>query len=74
MSNLRRMIGIVMAVCFLLGAAGLAASSTDEAGVCEKALYVCLSSPGNNLPWDIVQCVWGYGFCREYILPLLDGR
>jgi hypothetical protein len=74
MSLLRRICGILMAAALLLGGAGPAASSTEEAGICEKALYVCLTTPGNNLPWDVVQCVWGYGFCREYILPLLDGR
>lgn len=74
MSLPRRIFGILMAAGLLLGAAGPAAPSTEEAGVCEKALYVCLSTPGNNLPWDVVQCVWGYGFCREYILPLLEGR
>lgn len=74
MSLRRRMMGILMAGCLVLGAAGPAASSTEEAGICEKALYVCLSAPGNNLPWDVVQCVWGYGYCREYILPLLEGR
>jgi hypothetical protein len=68
------MIGFFLAAGLLSGSAGPAASSTEDAGVCEKALYVCLSTPGNNLPWDVVQCVWGYGFCLEYILPLLDGR
>jgi len=49
-----------------------AAFASEEAvGICEKAFYRCFTAPGNNLPWDALQCLSGYSFCEKYIKPLL---
>ncbi|MDD8027178.1 MAG: hypothetical protein PHI34_11745 [Acidobacteriota bacterium] len=74
MSTLRRTVWILMAALMLLGPVGPAVSAEAAISVCEKALIYCMSAPGHNLPWDIVECISGYAFCREYILPLLDGK
>lgn len=74
MTRTRSLFGFIAAAIFfsmLLPGAAAPPASEEESLICEKALYVCLSWPGHNLPWDIFECLGGYGYCKKYIEPLL---
>jgi hypothetical protein len=76
MKRPRRILWIIAAASLLTCLAPASAArpaSEEESAICEKAFIVCISWPGHNLPWDIFECLGGYGYCRKYIEPLLGG-
>ncbi len=74
MRNRRRILTYLLIVLLAVAAAGPSALQAASLGPCEKALYACFSTPGNNLPWGIVACLQGYDFCKRFVEPLLDSR
>jgi hypothetical protein len=74
MSKLRPMVRLVLLLAAALTIPASAIPAAAEEGdwqICEQAFYDCFTAPGHNLPWDIVECVAGYGYCKKYIEPLL---
>ncbi|MCX6561388.1 MAG: hypothetical protein NTZ26_12845 [Candidatus Aminicenantes bacterium] len=71
MSNLRPMVLLLTVVLAVLVSAAPAAMEEADSQVCEKAFYVCFTWPGHNLPWDVVECLAGYSYCKKYVEPLL---
>jgi len=66
-------VGALALLAVLAAGAGTSVLAEEEAWICEKAAFSCLTDPYVRAGgWQLFfYCLEGYAFCKKYVEPLI---